>query len=175
MLKGNVCQPSWMLKGPIGAKSKQFQSQSKANLINTIHIYKNLFVRGFMLYLQYFRRQFTNLSFLDHFLPVLNQSIILTLAGQSMCYSHNPEIQRGKPLLSVLKTLVCRGPGSNQRPSVHKADALTTRPPRGSMNIYNKSDKIHILQYLNSQTRIKVVYFHSSFNVNDFATTRLGL
>ena len=35
------------------------------------------------------------------FLPVLRQSIILTLAGQSLSYSHNPERHGGKPLLPV--------------------------------------------------------------------------
>ena len=46
------------------------------------------------------------------------------------CYSYNPERQGGKPLLSVLKTLICRGRGSNPRPPTHEADTLTTRPPR---------------------------------------------
>ena len=38
-------------------------------------------------------------------LLVLKQSIILTLAGQLLCYSHKPERQGEKPLLPVLKTL----------------------------------------------------------------------
>ena len=50
------------------------------------------------------------------FKPVLNQSIILTLADRSWCYSHNPECQRGKPLLPILKSLVCGGLESNPRP-----------------------------------------------------------
>ena len=77
-------------------------------------------------------RQFTNPCFLDHYQPVLNQSIILTLEGKSWCYTHNPERQGGKPLLPVLKTLVCRGWGSNPRPPAHLADAVTTRPMRRS-------------------------------------------
>ena len=62
------------------------------------------------------------------FLPVLNQSITPTLAGQSLCYSNNPERQVGKPLQPVLKTFVCHSRGSNPRPPAHEADA--TRPPR---------------------------------------------
>ena len=59
------------------------------------------------------------------FLPVLNQSFILTLAGQSYSYSYNPERREGKPLLPVLKTLVCRCRWSNPRPPAHEADALS--------------------------------------------------
>ena len=36
---------------------------------------------------------------------------------------------RGKLLLSVLKTLVCCGRGSNPQPPTHEADPLTTRLP----------------------------------------------
>ena len=67
--------------------------------------------------------------FPGQFQPVLHQSIIQTLAGQSKCYSHNSEHQGGKPLLPVLKTLVCRSRKSNPRPPAHKANALTTRLP----------------------------------------------
>ena len=38
----------------------------------------------------------------------------------------------GKGTLPDLKTLACRGRGSNPRLPVHEADALTTRPPRRS-------------------------------------------
>ena len=57
---------------------------------------------------------------------------MLTLVGQSQCYSHNPDRQSGKPLLPVLRTLICRSWGSNVGPPAHEADALTTRPPRWS-------------------------------------------
>ena len=40
------------------------------------------------------------------FEALLNQSIILALVGQSLCYFHNPEHQGGKPQIPVLKTLV---------------------------------------------------------------------
>ena len=75
--------------------------------------------------------QFTNPCFLDYFKPALNQSIILTLAGQSLYYSHrtNPERQGEKPQLPVLKTLLCRSRGSNPPPT-HEADTLTTIPPQ---------------------------------------------
>ena len=36
--------------------------------------------------------------------------------SKSSSYSHNPERQVGKPLLPVLRTLVCCGRGSNPRP-----------------------------------------------------------
>ena len=64
---------------------------------------------------------------------ILNQSIILTLVGESYCYSHNPDRQGENPLLPVLKKLVCRGQESNSRPPAHEADALTNRPPRWSI------------------------------------------
>ena len=69
-----------------------------------------------------------------------NQSIILTQLGQSLCYSHNPECQGGKPdcALPVLKTLVCHGRGSNPLPPTHEAEAQTTMPPRQLCIIYTQ-------------------------------------
>ena len=89
------------------------------------------------------RRQFTNPYILGYFQPVLNQSIIPTLAGRSKCYSHNPERQGGKPLLPVLETLVCRGRGSNLRPPAHEADALTTWPLRRLLSIMDLWDELN--------------------------------
>ena len=92
----------------------------------------SLFVWGFTPYQQYFSYLTATVHksmFAGLLLPTLNQSIILTLAGQSHCYSNNPEHQRGEPLLPVLKTLVCRGRGSNPRPPAHEADALTKNVP----------------------------------------------
>ena len=45
--------------------------------------------------------------------------IILSAKGKSHYYQ-------------FLKTLVCRGRGSNPQPRAHEADALTTRPPQQS-------------------------------------------
>ena len=66
------------------------------------------------------------------FQPILNQSIVLTLTGQSWCYSHDPERQGKKQLLPVLKNLVGRGRGLNPRPipPVHEADDKAIRPLR---------------------------------------------
>ena len=55
-----------------------------------------------------------------------------------------------KPLLPVLKTLVCRGRGSNPRLPAHKADALTTRPglKKLKVRLYWKCILIGVLHYM---------------------------
>ena len=105
------------------------------------HLYKSLQqVNGTIVCLGFFHRinsisviqmqQVTFPCFLDYFLkPVLNQSIILTLAGQSNCYSHIPECQGRMQLIPVLKTFIRGSQGSNSRLPAHEADTLTTRPP----------------------------------------------
>ena len=72
-------------------------------------------------------------------------TVILTLAGQSYFYSHNPERQGIKPLLPVLKTLVHRGRGSNPRPPANETDALTTRQPWRSKRIILTHDSVGYL------------------------------
>ena len=67
------------------------------------------------------------------------ESIILTLASKSYYCSHNPEQQGGKPLLPVLKTLVCRSQGANPRPPAPLVDTLTTRPLQWLTNLRKKA------------------------------------
>ena len=89
--------------------------------------------------------------------------------GQSWCYSHNPEGQEGKPLLPVLKTMVCRGQGLNPRAPAHEADSLTTRRPRRSDICLQEMPKIGTKKkkkkHINSLPNNKVWVLTNKFDV----------